>query len=634
MRCGIHVEEDSGINMDAMLLREQILALGLTLTEEGIITDGMADYGAMDEKTIRSVKDVRIAIATVDHLEFNETMGRLTVVLDGGATRGFDAGFMDRDGKAKNVSPSFAQSLAPRTGGDFSVLSGGTMKCPRTVSALNAIFDVLYPDWSDHMYYDELSETEIIDMAMLGQPQLGLRHVDDTVMALYHENLEIRLRSMGFDISHPPSVVVKDEAFTIRIMSNSRNPFREWVESLTWDGVPRIDTLFRNLFGATTLALEGEEDDRYLAAVARAWLLGAISRMYRPTQHDVVPIFIGGQGAGKTRALRYIAGKDEWYRSTSMQMSSKELQRFLDSVRGGVIVELGEATQLENTSPEMAKQFISQDSDHIRKAYARREQVYPRHFIMAATSNKSEVFSDPTGNRRFFPVMCRPERQLMIFSVDDRSVGGYEVEQVWAEALVLYNKGEKPTLSREDMILAERVQDFYTRDSPHVQSVDEWLDDPANGLVKVGSKISREGLMFAMFGDPEEGSPAWRTAESAITKWSEGTRTWIKCRTFKETRLPEPKNYRGWTRTILPNSEITKVTFAMVSSGKSDREMQWAKDVVDFRRLVVRYDMRAGGMVPEGCLSPKMLTYFAKLGFLTEVNVPGKGTIYRVAWIP
>ena len=367
--------------MDAKLLKEQIAVLGLTLKSRGVITDGMAEYGMISGDELVSTRGVRVKIEKIDHLEYNESFGVMKVVLSDESSKDFDAGFMDKGMVKETLSkprtpPSLTSrsraqpSPAPRSVNDPS--SAGLMKCPKTTSSLNALFEAIYPDWSEQMYYDELSESEVIDMAMLDKSEMGLRHVDDNIMALYHENIEVRLKSMGFDVSRPPGVSVKDEVFMIRMMSNTRNIFREWVEGLEWDGEHRIDTLFTKLFGGTSVILEGEDDARYLAAVARAWLLGAIARMYKPTQHDIVPIFIGGQGAGKTRALKYLAGRDEWYRSTSMQMSAKELPRFLDSVRGGIIVELGEATQLENTSPEMVKQFISQDSDHIRKAYGSR----------------------------------------------------------------------------------------------------------------------------------------------------------------------------------------------------------------------------------------------------------------------
>lgn len=628
------MDGEGNFTMDHATLSEQIKALDLKVTAEGVITDSVVDYGILEQEKLRPVRGPPVYIHDIDHLEYDGTMSRLVVVSVLGTTHYFNGGFINTDDLRKGVSPEFAQAISRPSGQqNFSQLAGGTMMCPKTTSSLNAIFDILYPDWKQYMYYDELSETQVVNMALLDRPEMGERNVDDTIIAIYHEHIELRLRQLGFDISRPPGIAIKDEVFTIRIMANSRNPFREWVESLEWDGVSRIDTLFPHLFGATSIVLDEEDDARYMAAVARAWLLGAVSRMYRPTQHDIVPIFIGGQGAGKTRALRYIAGKDEWYRSTSMQMTSRELPRFLDSVRGGIVVELGEATQLENSSPEAIKQFISQDSDYLRKAYARREQAFPRHFILAATSNKTEVFTDPTGNRRFFPMMCRPERQLMIFSVDDRSVGGREVEQIWAEALVLYRKGMRPTLSREETILAEKVQDFYTRDSAQADSVENWLDDPANGLTAIGSKISRAGLIAAMFDNVDETSPLRRMADSSINKWAESTRAWVRCKPFRENLLSEPKTHRGWMRILSPNQESVRATFAMVSSAGCEKEMQWARDVVDFRRLVIDYKLKRGDEVPSA-LNDDLLKYFSKLGFLAETrDADGYGT-YTVVWIP
>lgn len=632
------VGDSDNIVMTREILISQLEALDLQVTPEGLITNGVVDYGTVGYVDLRPLKGPTISIPEVDHLEFDGMRGRVVVMMTDGSKRNLDGGFADRvavKAQAQQISPQFAQFLAQTSGMQaLTQLSGGMMKCPKTVSSLNAIFDQIYPDWESQMYYDELSEVQVIDMSMLDRPDLGERTVDDTVMAMYHENIELRLRAIGFDISRPPPTSVKDEILQIRMTVNSRNPFREWVESIEWDGEHRLDTIFARLFGATSVILEDDEDEIYLAAVARAWFLGAVARMYKPTQHDIVPVFVGGQGAGKTRALRYLAGKDEWYRSTSMEMSAKELQRFLDSVRGGIIVELGEATQLENpASAGLIKQFISQDSDHIRKAYARREQVFPRHFIMAATSNKGEVFTDPTGNRRFFPMTCRPERQTLIFSVDDRSVGGEEIEQVWAEALALFRAGERPNLTRNEQIIAEKVQDFYTREVTQANVIDEWLDDPANNLTSIGSKVSRSTIIEGVFGELAEDSQAMRVAEQSIIKWAEKTRSWARCKPFRNTSTVDRKVQRGWERVLAPGQNSAKITFAMVSSKDCQEEMDWAQEVVAFRRTVLRDGLKAGDLIPTK-YSEETIARFLKAGFLTEVQMRNGSVRYVVGWIP
>ncbi len=633
-----NVGDSDNIVMNRETIISQLNALDLKVTPEGLITNGVVDFGTVGFSDLRPLKGPTVPIRDIDHLEFDGMRGRVVAMMADGSKRNMDGGFADRAAvktqATQEISPQFAQFLAQTAGAQtLAQLSGGMMKCPKTVSALNAIFEQIYPDWADRMYYDELSEVQMIDMAMLDRPDLGVKMVDDIVMAMYHENIELRLRAIGFDISRPPSTTVKDEVFQIRMMVNSRNPFREWVESIEWDGKPRIDTIFARLFGATTVILDKEEDDIYLASVARAWFLGGVARMYKPTQHDIVPVFVGGQGAGKTRALRYLAGRDEWYRSTSMEMSAKELQRFLDSVRGGIIVELGEATQLENpASAGLIKQFISQDSDYIRKAYARREQVFPRHFIMAATSNKGEVFTDPTGNRRFFPMTCRPERQTLIFSVDDRSVGGDEIEQVWAEALALYRAGARPNLTRDEQIIAEKVQDFYTREVTQASVIDEWLDDPANNLDAVGSKVSRNMIIEGVFGALAEDSQAMRVAEQSVTKWAEKTRAWARCRPFRIDSM-ERKVHRGWERILAPGQNSAKITFAMVSSKDCQEEMDWAQEVVAFRRMVIRDDLKAGDLLPTR-YSDETIDRFVRAGFLTEVHMKNGTVRYAVGWIP
>lgn len=607
---------------DALIF--QLLALDLTVSREGVISDGAFDYGVVEDSVIRTVNGETMQIALIDRMEFNMATSYLTAVSRTGAA------LILQRGKLPESEPKPKKKADPVSA--YGSFVGGALKCPRNLAGLNALFPTLYPDWETKLYYDELSEVEMVDMTLFDMPEAGVRPVDDNVMSIYHEHLEIRLNELGFDVARPPSTQNKDEVFRIRTMSNSRNPFREWVETRRWDGMPRLETWFQDLFGATSVVLPASEDDRYLRAVSKAWFLGAIARMYRPTQHDVVPIFIGGQGAGKTRALRYTAGKDEWFRSTSADMTARDTARFLDSVRGGIVVELGEATQLEGgMSSSELKQFISQDSDHFRKAYARKEQVFPRHFILAATTNKTEIFTDLTGNRRFFPMICKPNLQTRIFSVEDRSVGTYEVEQVWAEALKMYRAGERPTLSKDDMALAEKVQDFYAKDVPNVDMIDQWLDDPYNGYTRVGIKITKGMLLKGLSAAPQAILLTTRELDAAVNAWSERTKSWARCMPFRVKDDISAKPQRGWERVFAPGKVPAKATFAMVSTSNK-AELDRAKDVTDFRALVKSKSLKSGQEVQE-LLSEKDLNRYLKAGFLTCTGIGAEACI-TVEWIP
>ena len=305
---------------------------------------------------------------------------------------------------------------------------------PLATSELNDIFEELFPDCDDQLFFDELKERNVMDMAMLDRPQEGQQPFTDDVIALYHEAVQIRLRDLGCQ-GRFPSKDVMDEVLTIRTHDHRRNPFREWMESHEWDGVPRVRTWFRDLFGATAPPLTGADEEKYLGDASEIWFCMVVRRQYDEHRMDVVPVLMGDQGIGKGLAIKYMAGADMWYKDTNVDV--KDAARFLDSVRGKIVVELSESRQIRNSDSELMKSFISQEVDQIRKPYAKYEGDFPRHFGLIATTNLTNIFTDVTGNRRYFPMFCDGTKHSIKFSID-RSVGQYEVEQVWAEALHMF----------------------------------------------------------------------------------------------------------------------------------------------------------------------------------------------------
>ena len=53
-----------------------------------------------------------------------------------------------------------------------------------------------------------------------------------------------------------------------------KDPVREYLSGLVWDGVPRLDTLFIDYLGA--------DDSSYTRAVTRKMFVAAVARCFRP----------------------------------------------------------------------------------------------------------------------------------------------------------------------------------------------------------------------------------------------------------------------------------------------------------------------------------------------------------------
>ena len=217
-----------------------------------------------------------------------------------------------------------------------------------------------------------------------------------------------------------------DSALLIVSSKNKINDVKEYLKSLTWDGVRRVNTLLSDYLGA--------ENNLYTQAVMRKSLCAAVARaVIGAVKYDYMPIFTGPQGIGKSTFLS-ILGK-EWF---SDSLTSFEGKESAELIQGTWINEVGELTAMTKQETNAVKQFLSKTDDIYRAAYGRRTNKYPRRCVFFGTSNEEEFLKDMTGNRRFWPVDVgvHPAKK----SVWNDLPG--EVDQIWAETYMYWKLGE------------------------------------------------------------------------------------------------------------------------------------------------------------------------------------------------
>ena len=589
--------------MKNIVLIDSLRALGLQVDELGLVSDGIFEFVRLHRTKVETHDGRSIEMKAIEQVSYVDVEHRLFLTT--------------AEGHESVYGGKFPVKLEIR-------------EMPKTLSALNREFDNIFPDSYEMLYYDELREKRMIDMTLLGDPEKGIIPLNDDILALYHLTFEERLEQMDYVGKGMPAHTTMDEILTVRIFRHRRNPFREWVESHEWDQKPRLRMWFRDYVGATapalqTLAGEPTSDElQYIGDVTEAWFMGAIARMYQPIQHDIVPVLIGGQGRGKGQALRFLAGDNSWFKSTSADVSKPD--RFLESIRGAVVVELSESRQIRTADNEALKTFISQPSDQLRRAYARYEDEYPRRFVMIATSNLSSVFTDLTGARRFFPMECNPKYASAEIPVDERGeTYQYEVEQLWAEALYLYRAGHKWNLSAKTKELAQRMQDFNSEENPGLIAIDEWLDDPANGYADKGSKVTREDIMVKIFMVDPTAPP--KEMETMYRAWRNGTRRWAKCKPF----FRDGKTRRGFERMFVPGETIAAQTFNLVSG--ADPVPAVRDPIRRIREVAREYGLSEDDPLPFEKIPLEDINDFMMEGFVVDYGTPTRPD-YRVAYLP
>ena len=251
-----------------------------------------------------------------------------------------------------------------------------------------------------------------------------------------------------------------EDALSLEFEKRSFNPVLEYLEKQEWDGTKRIDRLLVDYFGA--------DDNIYTHEAIRKMLVGSVSRIYRPgCKFDLVLTLVGDQGTYKSTFIKTL-GK-EWFSDTFMTVQGKEA---LEQIQGSWLIEMAELAGLKKAEVEAVKHFISKQEDTFRPAYAKTPETYKRQCTFWGTTNNKEFLRDPSGNRRFMPIDVNPH----LIKKDVRFDLEPEVDQIWAEAVHLFKKGEPLFLSKEAEKFAKIEQQIHSEQDERQGMVEKYLD--------------------------------------------------------------------------------------------------------------------------------------------------------------
>ena len=270
-----------------------------------------------------------------------------------------------------------------------------------------------------------------------------------------------------------------------------RHPVKDFIGTLRWDGVARLDSLLPAYFGAP--------DTPLVRSFGACVLIAAVRRVQRPgTKFDTMLVLEGAQGVGKSTALHVLAGKD-WF-SDALELGANP-RVTIEQTAGKLIVEVSELNGIRSKDTELVKAQLARTVDRARLSYARAAVDVPRQFVLVGTTNSAAYLADQTGNRRFWPV--RVGRIDLAGLRRDR-------DQLWAEAAVREEKGEPIHLSEKLWAAAAQEQDQRTLADPVRECLEELLD----GIV---GAITKEDVLLALGIARHDGSLARAHAQHGRT---------------------------------------------------------------------------------------------------------------------
>jgi predicted P-loop ATPase len=259
------------------------------------------------------------------------------------------------------------------------------------------------------------------------------------------------------------------------------HPLRDWLSSLRWDGVSRLDTLLQDRFGVTP--------SRYASKTMAWWMMSAVARIYEPgIKADCMIILQGAQGARKSSALSLLCG-DEYFLDHVPSIEGKDAAI---AIQGKWIVEECELEAMTKSDERTFKSFVSRRTDDYRPPYGKTNVQRPRTVVFAGTSNSDKLFSDISGSRRYWPYFCAVTGPIDLHAIRENR------DQIWAEAVARYNGGEQwyPSEDMLDEIMAQQEERFDADVwEPRIaKQVDDWEDHSTKTDFTVGELLEAFGV--------------------------------------------------------------------------------------------------------------------------------------------
>lgn len=333
--------------------------------------------------------------------------------------------------------------------------------------------------------------------------------------------------------------VGQESAYRALVVAAERNPVhpvRDYLDALKF--VPLAD---ESRIETWAIRYLGAPDTPYVRRVSSWFLISAVARAYEPgCKVDTMLILEGLQGLRKSSAIHGLFGP-QWSSDTPPDLNSKD--RF-EAVRGLWMLEFAELDSLGRADAARAKAFASSPRDRYRRPYGRGDTEAPRSCVFVGTVNVAGrgYLQDETGNRRFWPIPCRPCGSGLPLGQVDKAGLEAARDAIWAEAREAYGPGRVEHArwwpeTPEDHALCSGEQAERVARDVWEETIGPWLQQRAR--LKTDPFVTLGEVLSLAIGleTPKQHQPEQNRASRALHQLG-----WVKC----QARQPDGSRVRGF----------------------------------------------------------------------------------------
>lgn len=241
------------------------------------------------------------------------------------------------------------------------------------------------------------------------------------------------------------------------------DPVNTWLDKLPkWDGKDYIKEL------AARVPNNQPNWEKYL----RYWLIGMVAQWRESDKqlsgNALTPLLIGRQGCGKSRFCKILLPEElrDYYNDKINFKNEFDLNIALTSF---ALINIDEFDKTTGSQQIVLKYLLSSSDVKFRPPYGKTIKQFRRYTSFIGTTNQMKPLVDPTGSRRFVCVGVNGN-----INFEDNICH----EQLYAQALHLFNKGERFWLNDSEIAMLIKENEPFQRLNDLVEMIGESFRRP------------------------------------------------------------------------------------------------------------------------------------------------------------